>query len=513
MVRDSFSLGRPSGRFVHEDPTGSSGASRPLDREGWSGPETTRCQGAGVALIDAAAPSDPWDYDRLWERARRRAERLRTQGLRPGQIVAVPARSGLDLPLMQHALDLNQSALLPIQDDRFARLDSLLAVTGAEWTWCDEGPGEGRLVATGHATARPSIGDAWPSPLALLVETSGSAGVPRAVMLTAQNLRSSAALVNRYLVLGAGDCWLCCLPLRHIGGLTIPYRCALAGAAVVLRQGFQAVEVAGDLERHGVTHVSLVPPMLARLLALGRPPPPQLRVVLVGGQSLSPSLAQRALETGWSLRVTYGMTETASQVACSEALVAAPEGGAVGRPLPGVELDCPDCPGPPGVLRVRGPQVMAGYANPARHPGQGLEDGWLRTSDLACLDPDGVLRIFGRADEVVVTGGVKVHPGKVEARLARAPGVGELAVAGVADPVWGRRLVALYTGPASPADLDAWCRRHLSGPERPRGFARLPELPTLDSGKWDRRRLQELAAGALGAESIGEENSSAHESE
>lgn len=513
MVLDSFSLGRPPSPPVHGDATGSSGAGHPPGRDGWGGSETIGCQGPGVALVDAAAPSDPWDYDRLWERAQGRAARLRTQGLRPGQLVAVPVRPGLDLPLMQHALALRQAALLPIPDEGSAPLDLLLAVTGAEWTWCAEGSDEGRLVATGHATARPSLGEPWPSPLALVVETSGSAGAPRAVMLTAQNLHSSAALVNRHLALAAGDCWLCCLPLRHIGGLAIPYRCALAGAAMVLRQGFRAVAVAEDLERHAVTHCSLVPPMLARLLELGRSPPSRLRVVLVGGQSLSPPLAQRALESGWPLCVTYGMTETASQVACSGVLAAPPQGGAVGRPLPGVELDCPDCAAAPGVLRVRGPQVMAGYANPGRHPGKGLEDGWLRTSDLACLDSDGVLRVVGRADDVLVTGGVKVLPGKVEADLARAPGVGDLAVVGVADPVWGRRLVALYTGPASPADLDAWCRRHLSGPERPRGFARLPELPTLDSGKRDRRRLVELAAGALGAESIGLGDWSANERE
>ncbi len=470
------------------------------------------CRGPGIALIDGADPTRVWDYDALQDLAGARAAALAVQGLAAGQLVAVPERPALDLALMQHALARSRAALLPIREGLGPKpLGALLAATGAEWIWTPGGLDGGRLTATGHQTARPSRGDPWHSPLALVVETSGSSGVARAVMLTAANLLSSAALVNRHLALGAADRWLCCLPLRHIGGLSIPYRCALAGAAVVLHPGFVAEAVAEDLGRHAVTHLSLVPPMLARLLDLGRPPPAALRAVLVGGQSLSLPLAERALGAGWPLHVTYGMTETASQVACSIRLRAPPSAGTVARPLEGLAIDCPVCPESPGVLRVRGPLVMAGYANPKRIPGEGLEDGWLRTSDLACLDPDGVLHILGRVDEVLVTAGVKVHPARVEADLARAPGVEELAVVGVPDPVWGRRLVALYTGSAMPADLDPWCRAHLGGPERPRAFIRLAVLPTLDSGKRDRRRLEELAADALGAQSMGKEASSANE--
>lgn len=472
-------------------------------RDDWPDPlrfsQAPWAQGTGAAVIDAADPSLVWDYETLQVLAGRRCASLEAQGLSAGQLVAVPERPGSDLILMQHALARGQAALLPLRDDlEPGSVAALLAATGAEWIWQGARPDSGRLVATGRRGASPSLGGPWPSPLALVVETSGSGGPPRAAMLTVGNLLGSAARVNRHLALGAGDGWLCCLPLRHIGGLSIPYRCALAGAAVVIRPGFQARAVAEDLERHHVTHLSLVPPMLARLLDLGLPPPASLRVALVGGQSLSASLAERALAAGWPLYLSYGMTETASQVACSKRLEVPPATGAVGRPLGGLEIDCPACPGPPAVLRVRGPLVMAGYANPGRIPGDGLEDGWLPTSDLACRDPQGLLHVLGRADEVLVTAGVKVHPARVESDLARAEGVGELAVVGVPDPIWGRRLVALYTGWAQPAALDAWCRTHLSGPERPRAFIRLSELPTLGSGKRDRHRLQELATAILG---------------
>ncbi len=137
---------------------------------------------------------------------------------------------------------------------------------------------------------------------------------------------------------------------------------------------------------------------------------------------------------------------------------------------------------------------MAGYANPERRPGEGLVDGWLTTADLACRAPDGMLRVAGRADAVLVTGGVKVHPERIEGLLSGAPGVGEVAVVGAEDPVWGMRLVACYTGDADPAGLDAWCRAHVPSAERPRRFIHLAVLPRLDSGKPDRGRLRALAA-------------------
>jgi o-succinylbenzoate---CoA ligase len=456
--------------------------------------------GPGLALVDVAAPGRPsWIHDQLTVCVEALAERLRAQGLSAGQLVAVPERPGVGLVLMQHALPRAGAALLPLRgdaDDPGAR--TLLAATGAEWRWQPDGADGGQLVrlaAADPGAAMVAEVRGWPSPLALVVETSGSSGPPRAAMLTQGNLVAAALLGNQHLGLGPGDAWLCCLPLRHVGGLSITYRCALAGATLRLHRGFDAAAVAADLALGAVTHLSLVPPMLARLLAHGQPPPPSLRVLLVGGQSLGQSLARQAIAAGWPLHVTYGMTETASQFATSGRLLEAPVPGEIGPPLAGLDLDCPDCAEGPGRLRVRGAVVMAGYANPRRRPGDGLADGWFCTSDLACRGPDGLLHVLGRADEVLITGGVKVHPAGVESLLAGAPGVLEAAVVGVADPIWGHRLVAVYRGDAAPAALDAWCRERLAAPQRPRAFLSCVALPVLESGKLDRGRLRELAAG------------------
>jgi O-succinylbenzoic acid--CoA ligase len=368
----------------------------------------------------------------------------------------------------------------------------LVAATGAEWLWCPE---SGALTTTGTAcgiaaSRRTPSGPA----LALLVKTSGSSGGPKVVMLTRENLLASAAAVNRRLGFGPDGVWLCCLRLSHIGGLAIIHRWALAGATLVLHEGFDARAVAEDLQRHAVTHLSLVPPMLDRLLEARAVPPRSLRVVLVGGQALNPVLAERALAAGWPLFPTYGMTETCSQIAtAATALERAPVEGRVGPLLPGVVIDRGEGRGDARRLRVRGPMVMAGYANPERRPGQGLDDGWFETSDLGAVDERGELRVVGRADDVLVVGGNKVSLNRIEGVLRSAPGVSDAVVVALEDPIWGRRLVVVYRGDLDESALSRWCASVLRGAEQPRRFKRVPALPLLDSGKYDRLAIRALA--------------------
>jgi O-succinylbenzoic acid--CoA ligase len=424
------------------------------------------------------------------KRARARAAELRSRGLVAGEIVLVPDDPLLDLSIMQHALAELDCGLLPVAMGNGAELtEALVEITGAEWRWVPRTGGPGELARTGLTGAGGGLPD---SRLALVIGTSGSSGAPKAAMLPRRAVDTSCRLSNRHLGLRVGDIWLSCLPRHHVGGLLIGYRCALAGATVLLHEQFEARAVARDLALYGVTHISLVPAMLAQLLAVGEPPPEKLRVLLVGGQALSTALARRTVEAGWPLHVTYGMTETCSQVATSRALSAVPEEGVVGPVFPGVEVDCSGCGALPTRLRIRGPVVMAGYANPRREPGEGLEDGWFVTSDLGCRTAAGELRVLGRADDLLVIGGEPVLPAQVEERLSSAPGVASVVVVGVEDPVWGHRLIAVYAGDSSPEALDRWCRGHLGSRHRPRGFYRLDQLPVLPSGKQDRRKIREL---------------------
>ncbi|MDJ0805377.1 MAG: class I adenylate-forming enzyme family protein [Gammaproteobacteria bacterium] len=330
-----------------------------------------------------------------------------------------------------------------------------------------------------------------PQRILLIVPTSGTCSSPKGVMLSAINLATSAHQVNQQLDLQAADCWLNCLPLSHIAGLAIPLRCFAAGAAMVLHQGFDEGLVWQDLERHQVTHLSLVPAMLGRLLdaAQGRMAPSSLRVVLVGGGSLDASLAQRAHAAGWPLVVCYGMTETGSMCVLDRTSQAGLRPGRVGEVMPGFDLMLSD--DRQGEIWISGDAVMAGYVNPRLQPGDGLQEGRYKSGDLGYLDDQDQLCLTGRADDQLNSGGLRLHPAEVERLLDVCPGLTSAAVSSRSDPIWGDRLVLLYQGRVSEIWLDAWVRLHLPSGLRPREFVKVDALPRNRLGKLDRKALRQ----------------------
>jgi len=332
---------------------------------------------------------------------------------------------------------------------------------------------------------------AQPRPLpgtTLIITTSGSEGRPRPVLLGDAQLDAAAGAANSLLGLEPGDLWLNCLPLYHIGGQSILWRCARAAAGLLLHDGFTAEAVADDLRRFPVTHVSLVPAMLARLLELGIRPPAGLRSALIGGAALSRPLYERAVAAGWPLCPSYGMSETAAQFATHTPADGPWHEGLVGRPMPGHQVRI----GGDGRIHLRGPQVMPGYLD-----GGGVDaDGWLTTGDLGSIDANGRLTITGRADDMLISGGCNIHPLDVESCLAACPGVRDVAVTGLPDPVWGDLIVALVVGSTGKDSILAHARRHLPGAALPRKIRLLDRLPRNAAGKLERPALRRLAAEA-----------------
>jgi o-succinylbenzoate---CoA ligase len=335
---------------------------------------------------------------------------------------------------------------------------------------------------------RPPSVERIPPGVALVISTSGSEGEPRGVLLSDASIDAAAAAANHHLPLRPGDLWLDCLPLYHIGGLAILWRCARAGAAVLLHDGFDADAVAADLARQPVTHLSLVPAMLARLLETGVAPPASLRHVLIGGAALSQALHDRARAAGWPLNPSYGMSETAAQVATWTPADGPWREGLVGRPLGKNEIAL----AADSRIRIRGPQVMLGYLG-----GGGIdEDGWLTTGDLGKIDANGRLTVTGRADDMLISGGRNVHPLEVESCLAGCPGVLDVAVTGLPDKVWGDLIVALVVGDATAQGIADWCRPRLPGAALPRRIVHLGSLPRNATGKLERSQLRRLAREA-----------------
>jgi O-succinylbenzoic acid--CoA ligase len=246
---------------------------------------------------------------------------------------------------------------------------------------------------------------------------------------------------------------------------------------------FRADEVARLIDDGVVTHLSAVPVTLARLLEArnGRRAPSTLRCVLLGGAAAPPALVDRAIALGYPVALTYGLTEATSQVATAPPDEVRTKPGSVGRPLRGVEVRL----GTDGEIFVAGPTVA----------GAAARGGWLATGDLGRLDADGDLWVTGRLSDRIVTGGVTVEPGEVEAALLHHPSVAEVAVIGEPDETWGERIVAVVvprdpTRPPSLEGLLELARDSLGPAKRPRAVRIVDALPRNANGKVDRAALR-----------------------
>jgi O-succinylbenzoic acid--CoA ligase len=339
------------------------------------------------------------------------------------------------------------------------------------------------IAATAEAAAT------LPPDAAAIIYTSGTTGRARGAVLTRQALLASAQASAANLGWQRDDCWLLAMPLARVGGLSIVTRCLAARRAVALDGTFDAAALPGQLARHRVTLLSLVPTMLAHWLDAhpDAHAPQSLRAVLVGGAPASPMLLARAQERGLPIVLTYGCTETCAQiVATPYAQRHAPAACGAGRPLPGAEVRIDD-----GRILVRGPMRMAGYLGEAPL----AADAWFDTGDIGAIDDAGWLRLHARRSDLIISGGENVYPAEVEHVLEACPGVRAAAVFGLADATWGEVVAAaLVTGPQPPPDqvLVAHLAARLAPFKRPRRIGVVPSLPVTPAGKLDRAALAAL---------------------
>jgi O-succinylbenzoic acid--CoA ligase len=302
-----------------------------------------------------------------------------------------------------------------------------------------------------------------------VIFTSGTTGEPRPVCLTRRNIEASARASAEVLGVHPDDRWLCCLPVFHVGGLSIFTRSALYGTTVVAEPEFDADRVKNLLEAGEVTLASFVPTMLARLRDAGLERAPKLRTILLGGGPIPAELLEWAAGVGLPVRPTYGMTETTSQIATAEV------GERFARPLPGAEIRISD----DGEILVHGPMVAA--------------DGWLHTGDRGALTESGLLEVHGRLDDVIVTGGENVVAAEVEAVLLEHPHIADAAVVGVEDAEWGRAVTAFVVATVPEDEIAAHARAKLPGFKVPKRIIVLDELPRTATGKVQRAQLESRA--------------------
>lgn len=336
---------------------------------------------------------------------------------------------------------------------------------------------EARRLADALAPGEPIDDD-----VALVVTTSGTTGVPKGAMLSASALRASGTATHDRL--GGPGTWLLALPSHHIAGLQVLLRSILAGtepAVLDVSGGFLPEALAGAISgmRGERRYTALVPTQLIK--ALDEPGAAaalaDLDAVLVGGAATPVPVYERATLLGINVVRTYGMSETC--------------GGCVydGVPLEGTEVRIED-----GRVVIGGAMVARGYRGQPDHPAF-AEPGWFRTDDAGSFD-DGVLRVTGRLDEAILTGGLLVIPQVVEAVLITHPAISECAVLGLPDERLGQRVAVAVvpTAGASPTleELREHVERELDPTSAPREIAIVDELPVHGPGKPNRHKLREL---------------------
>ena len=319
--------------------------------------------------------------------------------------------------------------------------------------------------------------------IALVVSTSGSTGKPKGAMLTTANLISSADATHQ--ALGGEGQWLLAMPAAYIAGLQVLVRSMVAGvepAYVDLSRGFNVAEFAArahELAQTGErTYTALTPMQLAKATSTlkGIDALRTFSAVLVGGAATNPRLLDSAKKLRINVVTTYGSSETS--------------GGCVynGRPIAGAHVKIVD-----GRIHLGGPMVARGYHH---LDSPDLQDGWFRTSDAGELE-GGVLTVLGRTDNVISSGGLKLHPEVLEEELLRIDGVTAACVVGKQDARFGQRICAAYTGSAAVPDIldalaDAEDAGRIAHWQIPKELKSVAALPQLGPGKVNRTAVLEL---------------------
>jgi len=445
------------------------------------------------------------EYDRL---AGVGAQHLRQVGLGEGGVLGIALPPGSVYPVLLYAAMRSGLVACPL-NTRFPIqyiLDTLRRI-GCRTLVTPYGPSattvQGRLysLTPRDIVERPPRRDEVAGPCTILLEgpativlTSGSSGAPKAALHAYGNHWASAQRANANMPLTPGDRWLLSLPLYHVAGLGVVFRCLAAGAAVVIPGANEGV--AESVYKYQVTHLSLVATQLHRLmqqpgsLNLLR----GLKAILLGGSAIPEGLLRRAQAEGLPIYTSYGLTETAAQITAT-----APGDGverllSSGRPLAEdtVRINSE------GLIEVSGDSLFMGYVSE-----KGLEkpftgDGWFTTGDRGAWDEEGYLKVLGRRDNMFISGGENIQPEEIEEALCKHPDVLRAVVTPAPHPEFVQCPVAFVSlrgaAPLDEAALGASLRAQLPPYKIPKRFYPWPEEMAPVDEKIKRAPFIELAA-------------------
>jgi malonyl-CoA/methylmalonyl-CoA synthetase len=388
--------------------------------------------------------------------------------------------------------------------ERIGALEPIATAAGVERCMTLGTQSDGTLATLAEESSPlDAIASREPADLAVICYTSGTTGRSKGAMISHDNLLSNARTLVQLWGFSANDVLLHALPLYHIHGLFVALHCAvLSGARTLLHAKFDAPAALAALAR--ATVMMGVPTFYTRLLlepALDRDAVRNVRLFVSGSAPLlAETFEQFAERTGHRILERYGMTETG--MIASNPLHGERRGGTVGPPLPGVavriatEHGASVASGDIGVVEVKGPNVFQGYWRmPDKTAQEFRDDGFFITGDMGTLDPDGYVRLVGRAKDLIISGGLNVYPKEIELLIDALPGVVESAVFAVPHPDFGEAVAAAVTLELG-ASIDAQgiidaLRPQLAAFKLPKRVHILPELPRNAMSKVQKALLRE----------------------
>ena len=270
-----------------------------------------------------------------------------------------------------------------------------------------------------------------------IIHTSASTGEPKAAVHSLANHWYSALGSNMNIPFGPGDCWLLSLPLYHIGGYAMLYRSLVSGGSLAV--GHPADSIALSMRMFPVTHLSVVPTQLYRLLADTESTEQlrRLKAVLLGGSPAPKSLIDDAIRHNIPLYLSYGSTEMSTQIATSPVPISCLTQNS-GQILPYREIMVAE----DGELLVKGPCLFQGYLRQGSIQPQTDPQGWFHTTDIGYVDGNGMVTVLGRKDSMFISGGENIHPEEIEKALMMIDGIREALVVPLKDQEYGQRPAA-----------------------------------------------------------------------
>jgi long-chain acyl-CoA synthetase len=467
-------------------------------------------------------------YGELGERAHRVAAGLQALGLEHGDRVLLLAGNLPEFFEVEHALFCGGFVrVAPSNRLHPKEIAHIAADCGAkalvvEPGWAEaaaELAGEAHLVVLGEDSYDDLLGsEVDPPPLpaeedvAALLYTSGTTGAPKGATLTHRNY---VAMVRNSMTqlppCDPGDRVLHLAPLSHFSGYVSPVFFA-GGAAHVVMPRWEPAQALREIERLGVTALTVVPAIINQLLPEAEEhvaDVSSLRLAVYAGSAIAPDRLGRAVRAFGPVFVQfYGLSETPMPLAALSQRDHAFEGdpperlASAGRACPFIELKLtgPEgeaaAPGDVGEIVVRGDVVMAGYWGKPEETAQMIDaDGWAATGDLGRLDDKGYLYVVDRKKDMIVTGGYNVYPSEIENVISTLPAVAEVAVVGAPDERWGEAITAVVAPRPEMSVTDdevvEVCRQSLADYKKPRTVDIVDEIPKTGSGKVKRRELRD----------------------